>query len=106
MRGGWCESSDRALPHPPRGRRGNQQLIADIFHELNSTDPGGLRNAAFRYGDESRSLHIAQLDEGSTTRADSAAFARFAKSHGDRVTAAPTRDGATVIGSYPRWMNI
>jgi hypothetical protein len=78
----------------------NQGLIENIFAELNSADPGGLRNITLRLADGVTFVHIAVTEEGSETLAKSAAFAEFVKDHGGRITAPPTIQVGTVVGSY------
>ncbi|MFE3457152.1 hypothetical protein ACFXKD_06370 [Nocardiopsis aegyptia] len=81
----------------PEAAEENQRLVEDVFAELAATAPAGLRYSAFRLADGVTFVHVVD-GEG---LAELAAFQAFQRALGDRVVAGPTREGATLVGSYP-----
>ena len=78
----------------------NQALIEAVFAELDETDPGGVRYAAFRLGDGVSFVHIAEIEGDENPLGSTAAFAEFQREIGDRCEQPPLALDATVVGSY------
>jgi hypothetical protein len=78
----------------------NEQLVRDVFAELATTRPEGLRYATFRLDDQVSFVHIAVLDGEDNPLTTSAAFAAFQAGIADRCTTAPAATDADLIGSY------
>ena len=79
----------------------NQQLVEEVFRELNETDPGGVRYATFRLEDGSF-VHIADVEADPNPLGAIAAFARFQDGIGDRCEPGdgPKPQPATLVGNY------
>lgn len=79
----------------------NQQLVEDVFAELNATDPGGVRYATFRLEDGSF-IHIADVEADPNPLGQTAAFATFQEGIVDRCESdhGPNPQPATLIGNY------
>jgi hypothetical protein len=84
----------------PESADENERLIRDVFAELATQNPGGLRYAAFRLDDGVSFLHVAVLDGDENPLSKSAAFAEFQSGIKDRCAEGPTPSEATVIGDY------
>jgi hypothetical protein len=78
----------------------NQRLVEEVFDQLASEGPEGLRYAAFRLADGVTFVHVAAFDGGEQALTDSKAFRRFQERIGDRLVGPPEVFEATVIGSY------
>ncbi|MGP4016491.1 hypothetical protein [Saccharopolyspora sp. 5N708] len=78
----------------------NQRLVEEVFDQLASDGPDGLRYATFRLADGVTFLHVAVFDGAEDALSDSAAFQRFQNGIGDRLAGPPQVSEATVIGSY------
>jgi len=68
-----------------------------VYVELAATAPSGLRYSTFRLADGVTFVHVVDGDG----LAELTAFQEFQRALGDRVVASPTREDATLIGSYP-----
>jgi hypothetical protein len=85
----------------PQAADENERLIRDVFAELATTKPQGLRYSAFRLDDGVSFLHVAVLDDGAANPlAASSAFGRFQAGIKDRCVEGPAPADATAIGSY------
>jgi hypothetical protein len=84
----------------PESADENQQLVENVFAELNATDPGDLHYASFRLADGVSFIHIVITEGDTDPLSKIAAFAEFAKGIGGRVAGPPDRGDATLIGSY------
>jgi hypothetical protein len=82
----------------PEAADENQRLIEKVFAELASAAPSGLRYTTVRLADGVTFMHVV-LGDGDLLPGLSA-FAEFQRDFGERVTAAPERTEAIVIGSY------
>jgi hypothetical protein len=80
----------------PEAADRNQRLIENVFAELAATAPPGLRYSAFRLADGVTFVHVVD-GEGLP---ELTAFQEFQRTLGDRLAVGPTREDATVIGSY------
>ncbi|SNT62600.1 hypothetical protein SAMN05216276_109217 [Streptosporangium subroseum] len=80
----------------PEAADKNQHLIENVFAELASTAPPGLRYSSFRLADGVTFVHVVD-GEGLSGLA---AFQEFQRELGDRLAVGPARDDATLIGSY------
>ncbi|RMI29729.1 hypothetical protein [Nocardia stercoris] len=78
----------------------NQRLVEDVFAELNSRDPGGLRYLALRAENGTGFVHVAIFDGSGDPFADCAAFQRFQADVGARLSSPPTVTRAQVVGTY------
>jgi len=79
----------------------NQQLVEDVFSELNATDPGGVRYATFRLDDGSF-IHIADVEADPNPLSQTAAFAMFQDGITERCEPdqGPNPQPATLVGNY------
>jgi hypothetical protein len=85
----------------PDSAEENARLIREVFAELASRRPSGLRYAAFRLDDGVSFVHVAELDDaGRNPLAESEAFAKFQAGIADRCAEGPAAADATVVGSY------
>jgi hypothetical protein len=84
----------------PDAAEENQRLVEQVFAELNSKDPGGLRYATLRLADGVTFVHVAVTEGEANPLAQSGAFAEFQTGIRDRVVGAPEPAQATVVGSY------
>lgn len=80
----------------PEAADENQRLIENVFAELATTAPPGLRYSTFRLADGVTFVHVVD-GEGLP---ELTAFQEFQRTLGDRLAVSPTREDATVIGSY------
>ncbi|MFI0237674.1 hypothetical protein [Streptomyces sp. NPDC016845] len=80
----------------PEAAEENQRLIKNVFAELAATAPPGLRYSTFRLADGVTFVHVVD-GEGLP---ELPAFQEFQRAVADRLTAPPTREGATLVGSY------
>jgi hypothetical protein len=78
----------------------NEQLVRNVFAELDTNRPDGLRYATFRLDDGISFLHLAVLDADENPLNASPAFAAFQLGIAERCTAGPTAADAVLIGSY------
>jgi hypothetical protein len=80
----------------------NEQYIQQVFDELNSTAPTGLRYCSFKLDDERWFMHIAFIDtdDGSNPLTSLKAFQAFVAEIGERCEIPPEASGATLIGGY------
>ncbi len=80
----------------------NQALVENVFKELVSSQPKGLRYATFRLADGVTFIHIAMVEtaDGSNPLNDSSAFAEFQRELMDRCEQPPSPLPATIVGSY------
>lgn len=79
----------------------NQRLVEDVFAELHSTDPGGVRYATFRLADGSF-VHIADVEADPNPLGSIAAFGRFQDGIVERCEPGqgPNPQEATLVGNY------
>jgi hypothetical protein len=80
----------------------NRRLVENVFQELRSERPDGLRYATLRLADGVTFVHVAviETDDGSNPLAANAAFTEFQRAIEDRCTEPPAPQDATVVGSY------
>jgi hypothetical protein len=80
----------------------NQLLIENVFAELDTTQPDGLRYASFRLADGVSFVHVASTDrdDGSNPLTAVTAFADFLRDIADRCDEGPQAQDATIVGSY------
>jgi hypothetical protein len=78
----------------------HQLLIKQVFEELNSRDPGGVRYTVLRVTDGLGFVHIAVFDGEADPLTESSAFQAFQHGIDERLKGAPTVTAAAVIGSY------
>lgn len=84
----------------PESADENERLIRDVFAELATQRPEGLRYAALRLEDGVSFLHVALLDGEENPLLTSAAFGEFQSGIKDCCAEGPTPSDATVIGDY------
>jgi hypothetical protein len=78
----------------------NERLIRQVFAELATQNPTGLRYGAFRLDDGVSFLHVAVLDGEENPLSTSTAFGEFQSGIKDRCAEGPMPSDATVIGNY------
>ena len=80
----------------------NQRLVEDVYAELATRDPGGMRYATLRLADGVTFIHIFMTDSDDTpnTMGDIAAFVEFQRDLAQRCAEQPAAQAATVVGSY------
>ena len=83
----------------PESADENQQLVENVFKELNANDPGGLRYMTLRFG-ETHFAHIAQIEGETNPLSDTPAFKLFQSEIGDRCVEGPNPVDAHIVGSY------
>jgi hypothetical protein len=84
----------------PEHAEANAQLVRDVFAELATDNPGGLRYVTFRLEDGVTFVHVATIEGETNPLASSAAFGRFQSEIADRCEEGPLAMDATVVGSY------
>lgn len=84
----------------PEHADANVQLVRDVFAELATTRPEGLRYATFRLDDHVSFVPLAVLDGEDNPLGTSTAFAAFQAGIADRCTAAPVAADAELVASY------
>jgi hypothetical protein len=83
----------------PETTEQNQRLIEDVFAELQSKSPEGVRYVALRLGDGSF-LHLVETGEGENPLLGMNAFRRFQSGVRERCIEPPQLSEATVVGNY------
>lgn len=84
----------------PEAAEENQRLIEEVFAQLSSEDPGGMRYMAVRLADGVTFMHIALMEGDDDPLGSSTAFAAFRKGLGERIVEPPVRTAVTLVGSY------
>jgi hypothetical protein len=86
----------------PESADENQRLVEDVYAELSTRAPGGMRYATFRLADGVTFVHIFMTDSDDTpnTMGDLAAFREFQRDLPDRCVEQPAAQAATVVGAY------
>jgi len=84
----------------PECAQENERLIRDVFAELATDQPDGLRYAAFRLDDGLTFMHVAVLDDQENPLTASAALGKFQAGIKDRCADGPLPADATVVGSF------
>jgi hypothetical protein len=79
----------------------NQRLVEQVFAQLASEDPGGLRYATFRLADGVSFVHVAVHEGEANPLAHSSAFAEFQREIASRCIEPPVVSDATLVGAYP-----
>ena len=79
-----------------------QRLIENVFAELSSSNPDGLRYDAFRLEDGVTFVHVASIEtsDSSNPLAETAAFGEFQSALDERIEEPPHAQDATMVGSY------
>lgn len=79
----------------------NQQLVENVFAELDAADPGGVRYATFRLADGTF-VHIAMIEGDENPLGELAEFGEFQAEIMDRCAPGdgPNPQPATLVGSY------
>jgi hypothetical protein len=80
----------------------HQRLIKQVFEELNTKDPGGVRYTVLRLTDGVGFVHVAVFEGEADPLSESSAFRAFQHGIDERLTGPPTVTSASVIGSYGR----
>ena len=80
----------------------NVEFVKNVFAELASTAPGGLRYATFQADDGVSFTHIASIEtqDGSNPLAETAAFKKFQAEIKDRCEVPPAATTVDLVGSY------
>lgn len=77
----------------------NTRLICNVFDELHTHAPEGLRYMVLRYG-EGCFVHLVEQRDGAPSLRDFEAFRAFQKHADERWLARPQANEAAVVGSY------
>ncbi len=78
----------------------NSGLVEQVFAELRSTNPDGLRYVTVRLDDGITFVHLAIIDAAENPLPQVAAFQAFQQGLGARLVEPPTVHEVTVVGSY------
>lgn len=80
----------------------NKRLIRNVFDELNSTAPAGLKYTSYVLSDGVSFIHMASIEtaDGSNPLNVSPAFKEFTRDIKSRCDESPIALDASVIGSY------
>lgn len=80
----------------------NHALVEQVFAELATEQPDGLRYATFRLADGVSFVHVAEVEtaDGTNPLSRIAAFGEFQREIPDRLVEGPDVADATVVGSY------
>ena len=80
----------------------NQALVEQVFAELATARPDGLRYATFRLNGGASFVHVAAVDtpDGTNPLSGIAAFGEFQRGIPDRMVEGPDVTEATMVGSY------
>jgi hypothetical protein len=79
----------------------NQQYVENVFRELATTRPGGLRYASFKLADGVSFVHVVSIEtEGENPLQQSAAFKAFTADIEERCDGEPVTTELTEVGSY------
>jgi hypothetical protein len=84
----------------PEAADENQHLIEQVYAELASTNPGGLRYATFRLADGVSFVHIGVVEGDANPLDRTAAFAAFTRNIDERSLEPPRATQATLVGDY------
>ena len=83
----------------PETAEENQRLVEQVYAELASEQPDGLRYLTLRLADGVSFVHVAWR-EGADVLGTLPAFQEFQRGLGDRLVDGPDAGPATVVGSY------
>lgn len=83
----------------PETTEQNQRLIEDVFVELQSKSPEGIRYMALRLGDGSF-LHFVETGDGGNPLPGMDAFRKFQSGVRERCAEPPQASEATIVGNY------
>jgi quinol monooxygenase YgiN len=78
----------------------NVELLRGFFEELISTDPAGLRYAAFQVGNEGSFVHLVETEHGAAPFAHLPAYRRFRQTVEERCDEPPVMTELHEIGSF------
>jgi hypothetical protein len=78
----------------------NQRLVEQVFAQLATEDPGGLRYATFRLADGVTFVHVAIQEGPANPLAQTSAFAEFQREIASRCVEPPVVSDATLVGAY------
>jgi quinol monooxygenase YgiN len=83
----------------------NEELVREVYDDLQRSEPGGFRYATFRLDDGVSFLHVASIEaeDGQSPLPDMQAFRRFQENLGDRCDEPPVVTEVSEIGSFPRF---
>jgi len=83
----------------------NKQFIRNVFQELESNKPEGLRYVSFNLDDGLSFVHIAvvETDDGSNPLPKTESFRKFVADIKDRCDEPPVASSADIVGSYRLW---
>jgi hypothetical protein len=83
----------------PEHAEENARLIGNVFDELHTHAPEGLRYMVLHYG-EGCFVHLVEQHDGAPPLSDFEAFRAFQKNAGERWLVRPQASEVTVVGSY------
>ena len=80
----------------------NRRLVEDVFAELETSRPEGLRYVSFQLEDGLTFVHIAvvEAEDGHNPLPETASFKAFVAELRDRCDEPPQASAADIVGSY------
>lgn len=78
----------------------NQRLVEQVFAQLASENPEGLRYSVFRMDDGVTFVHVSTSADDVNPLTELTAFKEYLRDIGDRLVAPAAPQGAKVVGSY------
>jgi hypothetical protein len=85
----------------PESAAENEQLVRDVYDQLESVQPEGFRYVTFRLEDGVSFVHVALRDDGADNPLPSLqAFERFQAGLAERVDEGPLVMSGAVVGRY------
>jgi hypothetical protein len=80
----------------------NQRLVEQVFAQLASENPEGLRYAVFRLADGVTFVHVSTSEDDANPLTQLPAFKEYLRDIGDRWVESAAPQAAAVVGSYAR----
>jgi hypothetical protein len=89
----------------PEAAATNEELVRNVYAELNQTRPAGFHYATFVLDDGVSFVHIASSERGDTSEplTQSAAFQEFVSGIKDRAVEPPVAVEIREVGSFAFW---
>jgi hypothetical protein len=89
----------------PERAKENEQLVRNVYEELERTAPAGLRYATFQLDDGVSFVHIAssETEDGHSPLREVKAFQEFQKDVAERCVEPPVAGELHEVGSFRFW---
>ena len=84
----------------PDGAEASLQLLQEMYEEMHSVQPEGLRYATFQLEDKVTFVSFAEMDEGPEVLQQLEAFQRLRATPGERFDEPPVLTMLHEVGSY------